>query len=181
MQGREDHLRDTHGVVKPKVHNLEVFCDGACFPNPGGVGGWGVYARRGEEVLVELSGHAPRATNNQMELTGAIQACLWLGLERQTAVIYCDSKYVIRGVTEWVHKWRRNGWRTMTGGSVLNRALWEELAKAAEIHAITWKWIKGHAGHHGNERADALASAARLAGGGLPPPKRGEWRERHAS
>ncbi len=168
------HLAASHGVGEaPPEKALEVFCDGACFPNPGGVGGWGVYARQGKEVLVELSGFEPKSTNNQMELMGAIRACQWLGTDRRVATIYCDSKYVIRGITQWVHKWKRNGWRTTAGGHVLNKALWEMLDAAASPHTITWKWIKGHAGHHGNEQADRLASAARLAGGGVPLP--GRW------
>ena len=138
-----------------------AYTDGACSGNPG-PGGWGVLllARDGDDVLKEreLSGGEPQTTNNRMELLAAISALETLG--RQTAItVVTDSAYVKNGVTQWIFGWKRNGWKTADGKPVKNVDLWQRLDEAQRSHKVTWEWIKGHAGHPENERADALARA----------------------
>ncbi len=140
---------------------LFAYTDGACSGNPG-PGGWGVLmiAREGGAVVKEreLSGGEPATTNNRMELMAAISALE--ALSRDVAItIVTDSAYVKNGVTEWIHSWKRNGWRTAAKAPVKNAELWQRLDAAQARHKVTWKWIKGHAGHAENERADALARA----------------------
>ena len=140
---------------------LFAYTDGACSGNPG-PGGWGVLmiAREGGAVVKEreLSGGEPATTNNRMELMAAIAALE--ALNRDVAItIVTDSAYVKNGVTEWIHSWKRNGWRTAAKAPVKNAELWQRLDAAQARHKVTWKWIKGHAGHAENERADALARA----------------------
>jgi ribonuclease HI len=141
------------------VTEVELFTDGSCKGNPG-PGGWGVVIRAGARER-ELSGGEPETTNNRMELMAAIR-----GLEALTRAcrvqLYTDSNYVRDGITRWIHGWRRNGWRTADRKPVKNADLWRELVEAAEPHQIEWHWVRGHAGHPENERADALASAAAL-------------------
>ncbi|MCC7427235.1 MAG: ribonuclease HI [Alphaproteobacteria bacterium] len=136
---------------------MHAFTDGACSGNPG-PGGWGVVLRwRGHEK--ELSGADPATTNNRMELMAAIAALE--SLRRPAGiVIHTDSAYLKDGITKWIHAWRRNGWRTADKKPVKNVELWQRLAAAAERHRVSWRWLKGHAGHAENERADALARAA---------------------
>ena len=141
----------------------EVFAytDGACSGNPG-PGGWGVLmvARNGAAVVREktLSGGEPDTTNNRMELMAAIAALE--ALRKPTALtIITDSAYVKNGVTTWIHGWKRNGWRTADRKPVKNSDLWQRLDAAQSRHQVNWKWIKGHAGHDENERADELARA----------------------
>ena len=141
--------------------DLIAFTDGACSGNPG-PGGWGVLmqAREGSEVVKqrELQGGEAMTTNNRMELMAAISALE--ALSRPSALtIIPDSAYVKNGVTEWIHKWKRRGWKTAGGPPVKNVELWQRLDAAQARHKVVWKWIKGHAGHEGNERADALARA----------------------
>lgn len=150
---------------------LFAFTDGACSGNPG-PGGWGVLLQAREGALVlrerELSGGEPMTTNNRMELIAAISALE--ALERASAVtVVTDSAYVKGGITEWLRNWKRRGWRTSANEPVKNEDLWRRLEEAAARHQVTWRWIKGHAGHAENERADALARA------GMAPfkPKRG--------
>lgn len=136
-----------------------AYTDGACSGNPG-PGGWGalMLARDGDKVVRErpLSGGAADTTNNRMELTAAIEALN--ALERPTAItIVTDSKYVKDGVTKWIHGWKRNGWRTAAKKPVKNEDLWRALDEAQMRHQVTWDWVKGHAGHAENERADELA------------------------
>ncbi|PJE27845.1 ribonuclease HI [Pseudooceanicola antarcticus] len=138
-----------------------AFTDGACSGNPG-PGGWGVLmqAREGEEVLKEreLKGGEANTTNNRMELMAAISALEALG--RPTAItVVTDSQYVKNGVTGWIHGWKRNGWKTAAKKPVKNAELWQQLDEAAKRHQVTWEWVKGHAGHPENERADELARA----------------------
>jgi ribonuclease HI len=140
---------------------LFAYTDGACSGNPG-PGGWGVLmiARENGAVIKEreLSGGEPLTTNNRMELLAAISALE--ALKRASPVtIVTDSAYVKNGVTEWIHAWKRKGWRTAGGSPVKNVELWQRLEVAAAGHEVTWRWIKGHAGHPENERADALARA----------------------
>jgi ribonuclease HI len=140
-----------------ELPHVEMFTDGACKGNPG-PGGWGVLIRMGEREK-ELSGAENPSTNNRMELMAAIR-----GLEALTrpcrVTLSTDSMYVKDGITKWVHNWRRNGWRTADKKPVKNAELWQALCAAVEPHQITWKWVKGHAGHSENERVDQLACAA---------------------
>ena len=141
--------------------DLFAYTDGACSGNPG-PGGWGVLmiARANGEVVKtrELSGGEPMTTNNRMELMAAISALE--ALSRGTALtIVTDSAYVKNGVTEWIHGWKRNGWKTSGRDPVKNAELWQRLDAAQARHKVVWKWIKGHAGHAENEKADELARA----------------------
>lgn len=140
---------------------LYAYTDGGCSGNPG-PGGWGVLleAREGDEVVREreLSGGAPETTNNRMELTAAIMALE--ALERPSQItIVTDSTYLKDGITKWIHGWRRNGWKTAAKKPVKNEDLWRQLEAAQDVHQVSWDWVKGHAGHDGNERADKLATA----------------------
>jgi ribonuclease HI len=137
------------------VQRVEAFTDGACRGNPG-PGGWGVVLRAGDRVK-ELSGGEPATTNNRMELRAAIEALK--ALKRPCRVdLYTDSVYLRSGITQWLPAWRARGWRTADGKPVKNRDLWEALAALAELHDVSWHWVKGHAGHPENERADELAN-----------------------
>jgi len=141
------------------VPDLFAFTDGACSGNPG-PGGWGavLQARNGETVVKEreLAGGAPETTNNRMELMAAIQALETL--ERPSAItIVTDSAYLRDGITKWIHGWKRNGWQTAAKKPVKNDDLWRRLDAAQAHHRVTWDWVKGHAGHPENERADKLA------------------------
>ena len=143
------------------MNQVEIYTDGACKGNPG-PGGWGVLLRAGEgETLVkerELSGGEAETTNNRMELLAAINALEVLS--REVAItITTDSAYVKNGVTGWIHGWKRNGWKTADRKPVKNVDLWQRLDAAQARHKVTWAWIKGHAGHPENERADELARA----------------------
>ena len=134
---------------------VEVFTDGACKGNPG-PGGWGVLLRYGDHERT-LCGGEPGTTNNRMELLAVIRALE--ALKRPAPVIiHTDSRYVQQGITAWIGRWKRNGWRTAGGAPVKNRDLWEQLDALLAIHPAQWRWVKGHAGHPGNERADALAN-----------------------
>jgi len=134
---------------------VEIFSDGACKGNPG-PGGWGALLRYGT-VEKELCGGEAATTNNRMELTGVIQAMK--ALKRPSRVrITTDSQYVKRGVTEWMAGWKRKGWVTASRQPVKNRDLWEQLDRALQAHDVEWHWVKGHAGHAENERADRLAN-----------------------
>jgi ribonuclease HI len=136
---------------------VEIATDGACKGNPG-PGGWGAVLRFGETEK-ELSGGEPLTTNNRMELTAAVQALN--ALKRPCRVrLTTDSRYVMDGLTKWIHGWRRNGWKTADKKPVKNAELWQALLDAAAPHRIEWIWVKGHAGHPDNERADKLASDA---------------------
>ncbi len=138
---------------------VEIFTDGACKGNPG-PGGWGVVIRSGSREK-ELSGGEPNTTNNRMELLAAIRGLE--ALKRPCEVtLYTDSVYVRDGFTKWIHGWRRNGWRTADRKPVKTAELWQELLAAAAPHRIDWRWVKGHAGHPENERADRLACDAAL-------------------
>lgn len=141
--------------------DLFAFTDGACSGNPG-PGGWGalLIARNGEEIVKErpLHGGEPETTNNRMELMAAIRALE--ALERPSRItVVTDSAYVKGGITEWLRGWKRNGWRTSSKKPVKNEDLWRRLDEAAARHDVTWEWVKGHAGHPENERADELARA----------------------
>ncbi len=141
--------------------DLFAYTDGACSGNPG-PGGWGalLIARDGDRVLKtrELNGGEAETTNNRMELLAAISALNALD-RASTITVVTDSVYVKNGVTQWIHNWKRNGWRTADRKPVKNVELWQALDDAQARHTVTWEWIKGHAGHPENERADELARA----------------------
>ena len=140
-----------------ELTKVEIFTDGACKGNPG-PGGWGVVIRSGARER-ELSGGEKLTTNNRMELTAAIEGLN--ALKRPCHVtLSTDSRYVMDGLTKWIHGWQRNGWRTADKKPVKNAELWQALLEAAKPHRIDWQWVKGHAGHPENERADRLASDA---------------------
>jgi ribonuclease HI len=138
-----------------------AYTDGACSGNPG-PGGWGVLLRAvdGDAVVKEreLSGGESLTTNNRMELTAAIEALEALARPAEVTIV-TDSAYVKNGITEWIDAWKRKDWRTAAGPAVKNADLWQRLDAARARHQVTWRWIKGHAGHAENERADALARA----------------------
>jgi ribonuclease HI len=137
------------------VKAVEAFTDGACRGNPG-PGGWGVVLRSGTHVK-ELWGGELDTTNNRMELKAAIEALTALK-QRCRVDLYTDSVYVRSGITEWLHAWRARGWKTADKKPVKNQDLWQALAALAERHDVAWHWVKGHAGHVENERADVLAN-----------------------
>ncbi|HEV2899934.1 MAG TPA: ribonuclease HI [Pseudaminobacter sp.] len=134
--------------------NVEVFTDGACSGNPG-PGGWGAILRF-NGVTRELSGGEANTTNNRMELMAAISA---LGALKESCAVdlYTDSNYVKDGISGWIDGWKRNGWRTAAKQPVKNAELWQALDEARKRHKVTWHWVRGHAGHPENERADELA------------------------
>ena len=147
-----------------ELTQVHMATDGACKGNPG-PGGWGVVIQSGDNGK-ELSGGEKLTTNNRMEMTAAIRGLT--ALKRPCRVVLStDSRYVMDGLTKWLPGWLRNGWRTAAKQPVKNADLWQELVAAAAPHQIRWEWVKGHAGHPENERADTLASdAAILAGRG---------------
>ncbi len=132
-----------------------IHTDGACSGNPG-PGGWGAILQYGDKRR-ELSGGAPLTTNNKMELTAAIEALNAL-TRACTVELHTDSQYVKNGVQSWIHGWKKNGWQTADKKPVKNLELWQALDAASQRHTITWRWVKGHAGHDLNERADQLAN-----------------------
>ena len=139
-----------------ELPQVEIFTDGACKGNPG-PGGWGAILRsNGKER--ELSGGESPTTNNRMELMAAIEALNALTKPCRVQ-LWTDSNYVRDGITKWIHGWRHNGWKTADKKPVKNTELWQALLEAAAPHRIEWHWVKGHAGHPENERADALACA----------------------
>jgi len=134
-----------------------IHTDGACLGNPG-PGGWGALLSYGGRER-EISGGEVETTNNRMEMCAAIEALETLR-EPCEVELHTDSRYLQQGILEWLPNWKRRGWRTAAGAPVKNADLWQRLERAAGRHAVDWRWVKGHAGHSGNERADALASAA---------------------
>jgi ribonuclease HI len=134
---------------------VEIFTDGACKGNPG-PGGWGVLMRYGE-VEKELCGGETNTTNNRMEMLAVISGLE--ALKKSTKVrIVLDSQYVQKGMNEWIHGWKARGWKTAAKQPVKNVDLWQRLDLAVARHEVQWQWVKGHAGHEGNERADQLAN-----------------------
>ena len=134
-----------------------VYTDGACKGNPG-PGGWGALLRWGDHEK-EMFGGAAQTTNNRMELTAVIEALAALK-QRCRVAVYTDSEYVRNGITSWIHGWKQRGWKTADKKPVKNVDLWQRLEEAAAPHHVEWHWVRGHAGHPENERADALARAA---------------------
>ena len=139
-------------IKKPQV---TIYTDGACKGNPG-PGGWGAWMRWGAHER-ELFGGERATTNNRMELTAVIEALT--ALKRPCDVtIHTDSEYVRKGITEWIHNWKKRGWTTADRKPVKNVELWQKLDALAQSHRVHWRWVRGHAGDPGNERADALAN-----------------------
>lgn len=134
---------------------VEIYTDGACKGNPG-VGGWGAILRFGGKEK-ELFGGVINTTNNRMEMTAVIEALRTLSRSCD-AVVFTDSSYVQKGISEWIHGWKRNGWKTADKKPVKNADLWHTLDELAAGHKIEWRWVRGHAGHPENERADMLAN-----------------------
>ncbi len=140
-------------------NKITIYTDGAARGNPGPAG-WGVVILGDREI--ELGGRSDHATNNQMELTSAIEALKFLSrtvLDKKEVEIYADSKYVINGVNEWIHNWVKNGWRTAAKKPVLNQELWQELHALNQEIKPVWHYVEGHAGHEHNERADVIATS----------------------
>lgn len=149
------HASDVSKMSTDTLDTVEIYTDGACKGNPGR-GGWGVYLNyKGNEK--ELYGGELETTNNRMELMAVIQA-----LESLTrpvrARIHTDSQYVQKGMSEWIHNWKRRNWRTVDNKPIKNLDLWQRLDELVPQHNIEWIWVRGHAGHDGNERADRLAN-----------------------
>ena len=148
-------------MSEPAMPDITIYTDGACSGNPG-PGGWGAILISGEHRK-ELFGGERETTNNRMELMAAIEALD--ALKRSSnVVLHTDSTYVKDGITKWIHGWRRSGWRTAAKKPVKNSELWQRLDEASKRHDIDWCWVKGHAGHPENERADELARS------GVPQP-----------
>lgn len=139
------------------MKQVEIFTDGACKGNPG-PGGWGALLRMGANEK-ELSGGEAHTTNNRMEMTAAIRALEALR-EPCEVSLHTDSKYLIDGITKWIHGWKKKGWKNAAKKPVVNEDLWRELDTIAGKHKVTWHWVRGHSGHAENERVDQLASDA---------------------
>lgn len=136
---------------------LEIFTDGACKGNPG-IGGWGALLRYGRHEKT-LRGAEAHTTNNRMELTAVIEALK--AVKRPCPIrVTTDSNYVKNGITQWIHQWKKQGWKTAQKKPVRNLELWQELDRLSALFDIEWQWVKGHAGHEGNEKADQLANEA---------------------
>ena len=136
------------------MKKIYIYTDGACSGNPG-PGGWGAVLKY-EDNVKEISGGEDKTTNNRMELSAVIEA-LKLLKESCSIVLTTDSTYVKNGITEWIHTWKKNNWKTSTKKPVKNVELWKELLELTKNHKIEWKWVKGHSGHPENERCDELA------------------------
>ena len=142
----------------PAENNIIVYTDGGCAPNPG-PGGWAAILIRGAREKV-LKGGELHSTNNRMELTAAIAALEAIRAGSEVD-IHTDSQYVRNGITQWIHGWKRNGWRTVTREPVKNVELWQRLEAAMHKHKVRWHWVRGHSGHRYNDRVDKLVHVAR--------------------
>lgn len=147
--------RNIASLISTMTDIVEIYTDGACKGNPG-VGGWGVLLHYGGQTR-ELHGGAPQTTNNRMELTAVIRALEALK-HRCRVRLHTDSQYVQQGISEWIHDWKRRGWRTADKKPVKNEDLWRRLDELSREHDIEWLWVRGHDGNPGNERADELAN-----------------------
>lgn len=144
-------------MIEHDLPRVTIYTDGACRGNPG-PGGWGAMLSSGDHEKT-LNGFERQTTNNRMELTAAIMALR--ELKRPCHVdLHTDSQYLRKGITEWIHGWQKRGWKTAARQPVKNAELWQDLLIESQRHRVEWHWVKGHSGHPGNERADALANAA---------------------
>lgn len=146
---------DTSKAQATDLPRVEIYADGACKGNPG-TGGWGALLLTGRHKK-EIFGGEKNTTNNRMELTAVIEALNCLNRPCEV-VLYTDSQYVQKGITEWIHGWKKRAWRTASKEPVKNADLWQALDAAQKRHQIEWCWVRGHSGHAGNEAADALAN-----------------------
>ena len=153
----EDDLESGQALAGRNLKSVTLITDGACLGNPG-PGGWAYLLRYGRHTK-ELYGAERHTTNNRMELTAVIQGLRSLKEPCQVTII-TDSQYVKNGITSWIQRWKRKGWKTATGSPVLNRELWIALDEQVGRHRVQWEWVKGHAGHADNERCDELATEA---------------------
>ncbi len=160
-QGKVEEEK-TAPAQKTQVENLnqltgpvEVYTDGGCQPNPG-IGGWAAILKSGDQTI-EISGGEPETTNNRMELMAVIKALESLPESAKVSLVV-DSAYVKNGITKWMYSWKRNGWKTASGGEVKNQDLWIRLENAIKNHQVAWKWVKGHSGNIWNERCDELCT-----------------------
>lgn len=148
---------DVDFLMTKNSNLVQIFTDGACKGNPG-PGGWGAIMKYGDHVK-ELNGYSSKTTNNIMEITAVIEALK--SLTRPCAIILTtDSNYVKDGITQWIHNWKKKGWKTANKKPVKNKECWLQLDVEVQRHQIEWKWVKGHSGHPENERADELANEA---------------------
>lgn len=171
-------LTESRETPSAGVQTVVIYTDGACHGNPG-PGGWGAVLRFGEHEKQILGGEKS-TTNNRMELTAAIEALAVIAVPGSQVQLWTDSQYVRSGITSWISGWKRKGWKTAAGKPVKNDDLWRRLDELAAQFAIDWRWVKGHAGHEGNELADKLATRGAIEFGGSPgavgAPRKGSGR-----
>ena len=139
----------------PNNNKIKMYTDGACKGNPG-IGGWGVYVLRKNDET-DLNGFDINTTNNKMELTAVIEGLKTLQNKSEVTIV-TDSQYVKNGINQWIHKWKKNGWKTASKKPVKNKDLWKQLDYLVREHIINWEWVRGHSGNPGNEKADLLAN-----------------------
>ena len=159
MSSESAAVRSASSAVDSESTDVVIYTDGACKGNPG-IGGWGAFLQTGNGGAMrerELFGGVKETTNNRMEMTAVIESLAALK-RRCNVIIYTDSAYVKNGITEWIHGWKAKGWKTAAKQPVKNEDLWKRLDALAAQHQVDWRWIKGHSGDPGNERADALAN-----------------------
>lgn len=154
----------------PKIQSF--YSDGSCLDNPG-AGGWGLVVCFADGSFAELGGSAAQTTNNRMEMQAAIAALEIIATaeQREPATLYTDSEYVKNGITQWIKGWKKRGWKTAKGAAVLNQDLWQELDRL-NTPLVEWKYVRGHSGNEGNEKADAIANGFAR---GTPPPLHQDW------
>ncbi|PNK61645.1 ribonuclease HI [Psychrobacter sp. FDAARGOS_221] len=165
-------------VLNPKPNTTVAFTDGACKGNPG-PGGWGAFLVFSDGQQAEHFGGDAHTTNNQMELMGAIVA-LEKSPQDQTLEIWTDSSYVKNGITQWIDNWKKKGWKTAANKPVKNQELWQRLDALQQNRDVSWHWVKGHAGHEGNEKADELANRGILESSESPSAPAGDSNESEA-
>lgn len=158
------HLKSAMGQIlnlcrEDVEHDVyRAWTDGACHPNPGGVGGYAFILKSPDGKTLEGGGHEKTSTNNRMEIQAAIVAIAAVP-QGKILRLRTDSQYLQKGISEWIHRWRRNGWKTSDGGNVKNQDLWQALESLSKTRTVIWIWVKAHAGNAMNERADELARA----------------------